>query len=75
MAREPDWAERIGRHITVEGSVIVPPRIANWLAEFSQRDVIVPIFGTRAPKSTALCHNPLGVGEYPTCGYAKARLA
>jgi excisionase family DNA binding protein len=26
-----DWAERIGRHITAEGSVVVPPRIAHWL--------------------------------------------
>jgi excisionase family DNA binding protein len=28
-----DWARRIGRHITVEGSVIVPPRIAWWLEQ------------------------------------------
>ena len=26
-----DWSERIGRHMTAEGSVIVPPRIAHWL--------------------------------------------
>jgi len=26
-----DWAGRIGRHITAEGSVVVPPRIAEWI--------------------------------------------
>ena len=26
-----DWAQRIGRHITPSGSVVVPPRIAHWL--------------------------------------------
>jgi excisionase family DNA binding protein len=26
-----DWAVRIGRHLTPEGSVVVPPRIAAWL--------------------------------------------
>jgi excisionase family DNA binding protein len=28
-----DWAARIGRHITSEGSVVVPPRIAHWLEQ------------------------------------------
>jgi excisionase family DNA binding protein len=28
-----DWAHRIGRHINAEGSVIVPPRIADWIEE------------------------------------------
>jgi len=28
-----DWAERIGRHITAEGCVVVPPRIAAWLEQ------------------------------------------
>jgi excisionase family DNA binding protein len=27
------WAERIGRHVTAEGSVVVPPRIAHWLEQ------------------------------------------
>jgi excisionase family DNA binding protein len=31
--RMTDWAERIGRHITAEGSVVVPPRIAAALEE------------------------------------------
>jgi excisionase family DNA binding protein len=26
-----EWAQRIGRHLTADGSVIVPPRIAHWL--------------------------------------------
>jgi excisionase family DNA binding protein len=26
-----DWAARIARHITEDGSVLIPPRIANWL--------------------------------------------
>jgi excisionase family DNA binding protein len=26
-----DWAERIGRHITPDGCVVVPPRIADWI--------------------------------------------
>jgi excisionase family DNA binding protein len=26
-----DWSARIGRHITADGSVIVPPRIADWI--------------------------------------------
>jgi len=26
-----DWAERITRHITADGSVVVPARIAGWL--------------------------------------------
>jgi excisionase family DNA binding protein len=28
-----DWAQRIGRHVTAEGSVIVPTRIAHWLEQ------------------------------------------
>lgn len=26
-----DWAERIGRYIDSQGSVVVPPRIAEWI--------------------------------------------
>jgi excisionase family DNA binding protein len=26
-----DWAQRIGCHITPNGSVVVPPRIADWI--------------------------------------------
>jgi excisionase family DNA binding protein len=25
------WAERIARHVTTDGSVVVPPRVAAWL--------------------------------------------
>lgn len=28
-----DWASRIGRHMTAEGSVVVPARIAAWLEQ------------------------------------------
>jgi excisionase family DNA binding protein len=28
-----DWAARINRHMTADGSVIVPPRIAEWLEQ------------------------------------------
>jgi len=27
----PDWSQRIGRHVRPDGSVSVPPRIAYWL--------------------------------------------
>ena len=26
-----DWVHRVGRHITPEGCVLVPPRIADWI--------------------------------------------
>src|SRR5262249_34564135 len=29
--RTMSWGERIGRHITPDGCVVVPPRVAHWL--------------------------------------------
>jgi excisionase family DNA binding protein len=31
MGGAGDWAQRIGRHVLPDGSVVVPPRIAAWL--------------------------------------------
>lgn len=66
-----DWAVRIGRHLTPDGSVIVPPRIAAWIEKhagvtsewcIALRDTDAPAYAVLAALHLSALQHRSGIG-------------
>ena len=73
-----DWAWRISRHLTADGSVVVPARIAAWLEQRAgltgDRRIacVIPIPRLRGPQAlhAAALNHRSGTGTKPTVAQA-----
>ena len=77
MQRPIDWPARIGRHLTEDGSIIVPPRIAYWLEKQARvtsdrrirlRDTDPLAYEVLAALHTAALQHGSGIGTKRVAG-------